>query len=111
MEASSTFQIRKSEGDVARLTSRVVQVPRVCFSFHYHMYGRDMGALRINIRFKNGTEVNKWNMTGNQGNRWHRAQVSIENPDDYQVINEINLNRRICLPFNKINSQCIASRL
>ena len=85
MEASSTYHSRKHEGDVARLVSRVVQVPRVCFTFYYHMYGRDMGSLRVNLRFKNGTEVNRWNITGNQGDRWQSARISVENPEDFQV--------------------------
>eukprot|EP00111_Clytia_hemisphaerica_P009451 TCONS_00027721-protein len=88
MEASSTYLSRKHEGDVARLVSRVVQVPRVCFTFYYHMYGRDMGSLRVNVRFKNGTEVNRWNITGNQGDRWQSARISVENPEDFQFIIE-----------------------
>jgi len=85
METSSEQSHPKYKGDVARLVSRVVQVPRVCFSLYFHMYGERMGSLRVNARFKNGSEINQWSIDGNQDNRWNKAQISIETVEDFQV--------------------------
>ena len=85
MEASSTNADVRLEGNVARLISPMVQVPRVCFGMFYHMWGEDMGSLKVDILFSNGTKFNQWNTTGNKGNRWLQLQLSIESVENYQV--------------------------
>ncbi len=43
-------------------------------SFKYHMYGSDMGTLKL--EGYNGTSwVNIWEKTGNQGDEWHKENV------------------------------------
>ena len=40
-------------------------------SFHYHMYGSDMGTLKL----VDGAGQAAWSMSGNQGNAWKEASV------------------------------------
>ena len=42
------------------------------FSFHYHMYGSDMGALDVKV---NGSSV--WTKSGDQGNSWKLAVIPL----------------------------------
>lgn len=85
MEASSTNENSIYEGNVARLVSPIVQVPRVCFGMYYHMWGEDMGSLRINLIFSNGTKQNKWSTSENKNNRWLQLQLSISSVVSYKV--------------------------
>ena len=39
--------------------------------FHYHMYGSDMGTLRL----VDGAGQEAWSMSGDQGNAWREASV------------------------------------
>ncbi|KAK7488814.1 hypothetical protein BaRGS_00019949, partial [Batillaria attramentaria] len=50
----------------------------VCLKFYYHMYGRGMGTL--NIKIAHGTTLHGqplWTKSGDQGNQWHLAQVTL----------------------------------
>ena len=55
--------------------------------FRYHMYGEEIGKLRV---FRNGDGVMRqllWQQDGNQGNKWHEAEFLIDcNVTAYQVI-------------------------
>ena len=44
----------------------------VCFSFYYHMYGLNIKTLNV----YNGDEV-IWTKSGDQGDAWHKAEVTI----------------------------------
>jgi hypothetical protein len=47
-------------------------------TFRYHMYGSGMGTLKLQITTNNGsTWTDLWTMTGNQGNAWLTANVSL----------------------------------
>ncbi|XP_013416941.1 MAM and LDL-receptor class A domain-containing protein 1 [Lingula anatina] len=54
-----------------------------CFTFWYHMYGKDIGTLSLNthrLGFDNEmTEV--WRRDGNQGDKWLFAQVTLTPPE------------------------------
>jgi hypothetical protein len=56
-----------------------------CMIFWYHMFGSDMGQLQIYV---NNTRSLRplWFKAGNQGNKWHKAQISIWETGEYQVI-------------------------
>ncbi|KAK7488811.1 hypothetical protein BaRGS_00019946, partial [Batillaria attramentaria] len=50
----------------------------VCLQFYYHMYGRGMGTL--NVKLAHGTTLygqSLWSKSGDQGNQWHLAQVTL----------------------------------
>ena len=50
----------------------------------YHMYGRDMGSLKIIIKWGKKDNV-LWQKSGNQGNEWKKLEVSIESITEYNV--------------------------
>ena len=85
IEASSSSKYRRRKGDIARLISTKVKVPRICLSFYYHMFGKDMGELRIKILLQNGSSEVVWKKTGDKGFYWHKADVSFESVNSYQV--------------------------
>ncbi len=48
------------------------------FSFQYHMYGATtMGSLRVEARPAGGNWTSIWAQSGNQGNAWREASVSL----------------------------------
>ncbi len=47
-------------------------------SFHYHMFGAQISTLRLEVSSDGGfTWMTLWQRTGNQGNQWHKAYVSL----------------------------------
>ena len=49
------------------------------FSFAYHMYGSNIGSLTIQSSDDDGaTWSNEWTLSGNQGNSWQSASVSLD---------------------------------
>ncbi|KAM4543911.1 MAM and LDL-receptor class A domain-containing protein 1 [Fundulus diaphanus] len=59
--------------------------PRCTLIFWYHMSGFTVGTLQVLFRHKNNTHV-VWSQTGNQGNRWRRAEVFLGLSNDFQVV-------------------------
>ncbi len=57
-------------------------------TFWYHMYGASMGELSVQISTDGGTNWsdNVWSLSGNQGNEWKEATVSL---NDYLVNNVV----------------------
>ncbi|XP_062406258.1 MAM domain-containing glycosylphosphatidylinositol anchor protein 2-like [Sardina pilchardus] len=86
-------------GDKARLVSPVFNVapktpygltnpPTYCFSFFYHMYGKHIGTLNAFLKQKGqsaSAESPVWTLTGNQGDRWRQAKVSVHPTASFQV--------------------------
>ena len=64
--------------DRASLKFKGVNRKTVCFSFYYHMYGVHVKALNL---YNGGNKI--WNMKGDQGDSWKRAEVTITG--DYDV--------------------------
>lgn len=56
-----------------------------CLQFYYHMYGSDMGTLNVYTRTGNANGNPIWRKTGNQGNRWLKAQVTVTSQANWQV--------------------------
>ncbi|XP_020893748.1 MAM domain-containing glycosylphosphatidylinositol anchor protein 1 [Exaiptasia diaphana] len=56
-----------------------------CLSFFYHMYGRTMGSLTVNIKDRQQNSVLS-TITGNQGNSWHYKEVTITSLRTYQIV-------------------------
>nr|XP_046228166.1 MAM domain-containing glycosylphosphatidylinositol anchor protein 2-like isoform X8 [Scatophagus argus] len=91
----------RKEGDQARLVSPFFNVapknpygitnpPAYCFGFFYHMYGKHIGTLNAFLRQKGQTtsEGPVWSLSGNQGDRWKQAKVSIHPTASFQVVLE-----------------------
>ncbi|KAK3727048.1 hypothetical protein QZH41_012550 [Actinostola sp. cb2023] len=70
MYAESSFP--RKQGDRARVTAYVNTKFPACFYFHYHMYGKSMGTLRV---YLNRRLV--WQLQGNQGNQWIKATFPV----------------------------------
>ncbi|XP_073349054.1 MAM domain-containing glycosylphosphatidylinositol anchor protein 2-like isoform X5 [Pagrus major] len=91
----------RKEGDQARLVSPFFNVapknpygitnpPAYCFGFFYHMYGKHIGTLNAFLKQKGQTtsEGPVWSLSGNQGERWKQAKVSIHPTASFQVVLE-----------------------
>ncbi|XP_045067272.1 MAM domain-containing glycosylphosphatidylinositol anchor protein 2-like isoform X3 [Coregonus clupeaformis] len=91
----------RKEGEVARLVSPFFNVvpknpygianpPAYCFGFFFHMYGKHIGTLNAFLRQKGQAvaEGPAWSLSGNQGDRWKQAKVSIHPTTSFQVVLE-----------------------
>lgn len=68
----------KRPGSKARLLSpRMPKTPAKCLQFWYHMYGSSVGSLSVYKKTGRPTGPRIWTLTGNQGNEWLVAQVSV----------------------------------
>ena len=66
IEASDLFN-----GQVVRLESKEFFTP-ICLHFHYHMYGKDIGELRLEQRnLKDNSTMVLWSRKGPQDDSWH----------------------------------------
>ena len=69
------------QGDYAKLTSPLLKFSgNMCLKFFYHMYGATIGRLYVTI---NGRTV--FSRSGNQGNKWNEATISLSISGMYQV--------------------------
>jgi hypothetical protein len=76
--------------DTGRLMTKfdVPAVPNVnCFSFYFHMYGKQVERLSL-IKSISPNETVLWTRRGNQGNAWLLGRVSIKSDEDYKLIFE-----------------------
>ncbi|XP_041043600.1 receptor-type tyrosine-protein phosphatase kappa isoform X2 [Carcharodon carcharias] len=87
-------------GDKARLLLPLMKENDThCIDFSYWLYSKDYlnpGTLNIFVRVNKGAFVNPiWNVTGSQGEEWHRAELAVSTfwPNEYQVIFEADISR------------------
>lgn len=75
------------EGEKARLISRTFPpTGGRCLTFWYHMYGSSMGELNVYNKPVTGSLRKVWSLSGDQGNDWKMAQVTLDsNSSEYQV--------------------------
>lgn len=75
-------------GDVAHLVSPACSPHRPqCFRFWYHMYGvAHTMALRVYVASGSAAPVLVWSESGNKGNRWRPAEVSLTHRGTLQVM-------------------------
>ncbi|KAJ8009459.1 hypothetical protein DPEC_G00089100 [Dallia pectoralis] len=91
----------RKERDVARLVSPFFNVapknpygmanpPAYCFGFFFHMYGKHIGTLNAFLRQKGQAAAVSpaWSLSGNQGDRWKQAKVSVHPTTSFQVVLE-----------------------
>ena len=69
-----------------------------CFSFYYHMYGAEVGSLKV---YTNDTLV--WQLDGNQGNQWIKGQFFMKSG---QIVKVGDWNSLFSCWFNGILTWC-----
>ncbi|XP_033751986.1 MAM and LDL-receptor class A domain-containing protein 1-like [Pecten maximus] len=75
------------QGDKANLRSPSYPASQQkCLTFWYHMYGQDIGTLNIYISTYNQLGNSVWSLYGNQGNTWHKGQVTVSSRSSFQVV-------------------------
>ena len=80
-------------GDNAKLKSPLLKFSgNMCLGFFYHMYGSDIGNLTVSI---NGQEV--FNKSGNKGNAWLKASVTISSIVGSHQVRDISLDKTVYL--------------
>lgn len=71
---------RKS-GEYARLLTPVMpKTSAKCFEFWYHMFGSAVGSLKLRKRTGSSVGVRIWSRSGNQGDEWLAARVTVWSP-------------------------------
>lgn len=73
-------------GDKARLLSP--QYPATngqCLTFWYHMYGSSIGTLNVYTSSFNKLSPALFTISGDQGNQWRKAQMTIQVQEQYKV--------------------------
>lgn len=71
----------RKQGDKARLLSPQMPKTRAqCLQFWYHMYGSSVGSLSVYKKTGNPTGPRIWTLSGDQGDEWLVAQVSVWSP-------------------------------
>jgi len=80
---------RKRNGDNAILTTTTGKLGSDAYlKFDYHMYGRYIGKFQVRV----GGAV-LWEKTGDQGNKWHTAKVSLDKYDGKEMSIALNAVR------------------
>ncbi len=75
----------RNPGDTARLESPLMRGPQ-CMTFYYHMFGASMSCVIIYIKSQATNRFKPvWLKSEDQGNRWIRGQISINETGSYQV--------------------------
>ena len=58
-----------------------------CISFWYNLFGLDIGELKVKLKdVRTGNEKILWKVSGNRGNNWKQAYVTIKSARKYKVI-------------------------
>lgn len=63
----------------------MINTREACLVFSYHMWGNQMGQLKV-IQVINGARKVLWKMSGDRGNRWYRHQIYVRSSWPYKVI-------------------------
>ena len=65
----------------------VKNTPRgVCLNFWYHAYGKTVGKLNVYTRKRAQLSAESlWSISGDQGDQWKPAAVTITEYEDFQV--------------------------
>jgi len=78
-------------GDKARLLSRTFpSIKGRCLSFWYHMFGSGMGELNVYLKSVTGAMAKVWSLSGDQGDEWKMAQVTLINSASDYLVSTIN---------------------
>lgn len=90
--AKGTYIYLEASGIHRGTTSRLISATVYpsgpsCLTFWYHMYGNDMGTLKVFIPTRDEDDQ-LWYKSGNQGNQWLQALVDISTLDNYKIVFE-----------------------
>uniref|UniRef100_I3MPS8 MAM domain containing 4 n=2 Tax=Ictidomys tridecemlineatus TaxID=43179 RepID=I3MPS8_ICTTR len=83
-----------ARGRAAHLLTRpqTPATPKECLSFWYHLYGPQIGTLRLIMRRDGEEDMLLWSRSGTHGNRWHQAWATLhhqlEPSTKYQLLFE-----------------------
>ena len=72
----------RRKGDNAIMSRMVTLSGKSCLRFYYHMYGADMGTLRVKL-----CNTVLFEKSGDQGNRWEMHQVRLSGRGSFEVSN------------------------
>ncbi|XP_076229738.1 MAM and LDL-receptor class A domain-containing protein 1 isoform X6 [Nomia melanderi] len=85
-------------GDRARLLSTSFPAPNpdtpMCLHFWFHMFGAGIGSLKLFVRHFRSLDAplrEIWALTGNAGNTWFIAEITIGSLDDFQLVFEASV--------------------
>ena len=94
----------RKPGDKARIeTKDIFFGDKSCVKFYYHMYGKQMGTLNV---YSRGGRV--FSASGNQGNKWHKAEVLIEQQRGVYPVHKVyRIGVWICMVLIQKNSFCL----
>ena len=88
------------QGDYAKLNSPLLTFSgKMCLRFFYHMYGTTIGKLSVII---SGRTV--FSASGNQGNMWKEASISVTGISGMKVVRHIPIPKHSNI--NLVKLQC-----
>ncbi|GAB1286077.1 Apical endosomal glycoprotein [Apodemus speciosus] len=67
----------RGQGALLLTRPQVPAVSKQCLSFWYHLYGPQIGTLRLAMRTEGEEDTLLWSRSGTHGNRWHQAWVTL----------------------------------
>ncbi|XP_022097777.1 MAM and LDL-receptor class A domain-containing protein 2-like [Acanthaster planci] len=101
-----TEATNQRQGDVARLISPPFvpdqSTQTVCWRFYYHMFGDEMGTLRVKVF---GDPNILWSMSSNFGDQWFLGEVEHTSQTAYQMVfeGEIGIGDRSDMAIDHIS--------
>ncbi|XP_074658781.1 meprin A subunit beta-like [Tubulanus polymorphus] len=80
----------RNSGDVSRLVSPLLEAPvgGACLRFFYHMYGEDVGTLRVYMRTTDGRKSELLLEKGSKANQWFKFHEDIQSDKPFEVVFE-----------------------
>lgn len=83
-----TSNPRRPNDKAQIVSANIVTKTTKCLTFWYHMYGSNVKALNVYLRF--ATTVGKpiWTHTGTLSNKWYQSQVDIQGNATYEIMFE-----------------------
>ena len=60
----------------------------MCLQFWYHMYGLDVNTLNVYVKQGGNLGTALWTRSGDQGNLWRHATVSVASQNLFQIVFE-----------------------
>ncbi|XP_028404131.1 uncharacterized protein LOC114526809 [Dendronephthya gigantea] len=84
----------RQAGDKALLVSKSLQfTTRQCMRFYYNMYGENIGKLTLYLVPEGKGRLILFTKTGNQGENWHSADVTLDWKGKFQLIFEAEIGK------------------
>nr|BAC16237.1 myosinase-I [Heterololigo bleekeri] len=77
-------------GSVAKIQTPELKPGDHCLKFWYHMYGKDMGSIRVNLLYGKKVQSLMF-IQGNQGNKWKEMKISLTAPSDPSKIEFVSI--------------------